>query len=176
MRTLALALLGGLLLGGCEYRAASEAGDALQEEEQRATRPDQGSEDVRFYIYEDDRPRALVEAKRMERYEREDSTYTLLHGAPGTGGAPGADSLSSDSLAPDRAGRVTARIYSEGERGSESAVSATIRSNRLVYYDEARRFDARGRVVVTTAAGKRVEPGNGHTVGVTVTGDDSVHR
>ena len=139
-----LLLLGAVLLGACEYRAASKAGQALRQEQKRATAPDQVSEDVRFFIYENDRPRALVEAQRMERYEREDSTYTLLRPAR----------TASDSSAAGRTGgRVTARIFGE----KRDTVTATIRANRIVYDDEDRRFDARGRVVVTTAAGKRLE-------------------
>ena len=139
-----LVLLGGLLIGACEYRASSEADQTLQQEEKRATAPDQVSEDTRFFIYEEEHPRAVVEAERMERYEREDSTYTLLHGA-----AP--DSSASDSSAGGE--RVVARIFGE----KTDSVSATIQANRLVYRDEKRRFDARGRVVVTTADGKRLE-------------------
>lgn len=133
------------LLAGCEYRAASEASAALEQETERATAPDQVTGDARFFIYENDRPRALVDAKRMERYEREDSTYTLLHSRPDSSLASGA----SDSTG----GRVTARIFAE----KKDSVTATIQSDRLVYRGDEQRFDARGRVVVTTAAGKRLE-------------------
>jgi hypothetical protein len=157
---------GALLAGGCEYQAASESKQALRQETRRATAPDQVTEDARFFIYENDRPRALVNAQRMERYETEDSTYTLLH-------APAADSstrIDSSARADSAAGRVTARIFSGpdedrerasrragGRRPRRDSVSAVIRANRIVYHDADRRFDARGRVIVTTPSGKRIE-------------------
>lgn len=134
-----------LLTSGCEYRAGSGTEQALRQEQEEATRPDQVSEDVQFFIYENDRPRALVLAGRMERYAGEDSTYTLLQGS--SAGPPGSTADSSGRR------RVTVRIFG----GSRDSVTATIRANRLVYHDEKRRFDARGRVIVTTAAGKRLE-------------------
>jgi hypothetical protein len=179
-------LLGALLLGACEYHSSARDGQALRREQQRATTPDQVSRGVEFAIYENDHPRAVVEAERMERYEREDSTYTILR--------PAADSAKAGSTATaapeagraaanDSSGRVTTRIYDSGsektagrddakrptgrERGSSNAssndsfsndsVSATIRADRIVYRDAAGRFDARGQVVVTTASGKRLE-------------------
>ena len=145
-----LFILLGVSLGGCEYRAASEAGTTRQQNEGRVGAPDQITEDARFFIYEDNRPRALVEARRMERYEREDSTYTLLRGHLGDSpGRAGPGSGASDSTK----GRVSARIYDE----KSDSIAATIRANRLIYRDEERRFDARGRVVVTTTGGKRLE-------------------
>lgn len=177
-------LLGPLLLGACEYRSSATATQqALHQEQRRATAPDQVSRNVEFSIYENDRPRAVVEAARMERYERKDSTYTILR-APADSARAGSTATASTKAgspaARDSSGRVTARIYSnseeasnaseasaERERGSPAArsanagskdgVSATIRANRIVYHDAAGRFDARGRVVVTTATGKRLE-------------------
>ena len=157
---------GGLLAAGCEYRAASGTEKTIQQEKKRATAPDQITEDARFFIYENDRPRALVEAARMERYETEDSTYTLLRDS-----GPPPDSSRSDSSRSDTtAGRVIARIFSRGKEARDDArpeegarrrkrdsVSATIRANRIVYHDEDRRFDARGRVIVTTPGGKHLE-------------------
>ncbi|PSQ99092.1 MAG: hypothetical protein BRD48_05140 [Bacteroidetes bacterium QS_9_68_14] len=167
-----------LTLGACEYRS-SEARPDLQQEQQRATAPDQASRDVAFSIYENQSPRAVVEAALMERYEREDSTYTVLRTAAGSteasraraGPAEAGEAAGRDSAA----GRVVARLYRSGsEDGGQEAeqgrgaargdpeaasdsVSATIRANRIVYHDAAGRFDARGHVVVKTATGKRLE-------------------
>jgi hypothetical protein len=161
---------GGLLAAGCEYRAASGTEKTIQQEKKRATAPDQITEDARFFIYENDRPRALVEAARMERYETEDSTYTLLRDPGPPPDSSRSDSSRADSSRSDTtAGRVIARIFSrgkearddaqpeEGVRRKRDSVSATIRANRIVYHDEDRRFDARGRVIVTTPGGKHLE-------------------
>lgn len=130
----------GLLLGcfgvaGCQYRAGSESAKAAQAERRRAQAPDQVSTDARLYLYKNDRPRAYLKAAHMERYEREDSTYALLHSFP-------------DSLG----GRVTVHLFNE--KGDSTA---TLTANRLVYQDGKERFDARGRVLVTTQEGKRLE-------------------
>jgi hypothetical protein len=161
---------GGLLAAGCEYRATSGTEKTIQQEKKRATAPDQITEDARFFIYENDRPRALVEAARMERYETEDSTYTLLRDPGPPPDSSRSDSSRADSSRSDTtAGRVIARIFSrgkearddaqpeEGVRRKRDSVSATIRANRIVYHDEDRRFDARGRVIVTTPGGKHLE-------------------
>ena len=162
---------GGLLAAGCEYRAASGTEKTIQQEKKRATAPDQITEDARFFIYENDRPRALVEAARMERYETEDSTYTLLRDPGPPPDSSRSDSSRADSSRSDTtAGRVIARIFSRGKEARDDAqpeegarrrkrdsVSATIRANRIVYHDEDRRFDARGRVIVTTPGGKHLE-------------------
>jgi hypothetical protein len=174
-----LALGSALVLGACEYRS-SEARPDLQREQQRATAPDQVSWDVAFSIYENQSPRAVVEATLMERYEREDSTYTVLRtaaGSTGVGRARAGPAEAGEAAGRDSSGRrVVARIYRSGssedggeetEQGQGAArgdpeaasdsVSATIRANRIVYHDAAGRFDARGRVMVRTATGKRLE-------------------
>lgn len=123
-----------LALGGCEHQSASSAAEAEAAAERA---PAQTSRDVRFGVYDGDRPRAEILAALMEQYETEDSTYTLLHSAPEQ---------------QDEEGRVTAYLFDEA--GDSSAV---IRADRLVYYEEESRFEARGRVIVTTAEGKRLE-------------------
>lgn len=161
----AVVVLGaGPVAAGCEYRSAAGAEQALQQADARANAPDQTSEDVQFFIYEDDAPRALVEAPRMERFESEDSTYTLLHG--GEEGAAARDSAGQRPPvgigAPDaEEHRVVARIYEAtaeaGDSASGPGAAATIRADRIVYQDDERRFNAHGRVVVVTAEGKRLE-------------------
>ncbi len=127
----ALAVLAAL--AGCEHRA----GTAQEEQAARAeSAPAQVSQDVRFAVYNSGRPRAEIAARRMEQYETEDSTYTLLYGAPQT----------------PAGGRVVAHLFDEAGDSS-----ATITADRLVYREAESRFDARGQVVVETVEGKRLE-------------------
>ena len=125
-------LLGALLLGACEYHSSARDGQALRREQQRATTPDQVSRGVEFAIYENDHPRAVVEAERMERYEREDSTYTILRPAADSAKAGSTATAAPATTAPatatpataapeagraaanDSSGRVTTRIYDSG--------------------------------------------------------------
>ncbi len=102
---------------------------------------DQESWGAHFYVTEvpsgSDQSRLRLEmiADYMARYERPDSTYMLLRGHP-------------DSL--DR--RVTVLLY---DAAGDS--SATLTSERVLYFDQEDRFEARGNVVVVTQEGKRLE-------------------
>jgi len=171
-------LLGALLLGACEYHSSARDGQALHREQQRATTPDQVSRGVEFAIYENDHPRAVVEAERMERYEREDSTYTILRpaadsakagstatAAPATTAPATAAPEAGRAAANDSSGRVTTRIYDSGseetagrddakrptgrERGSSNASSNDSFSNDSV--SATIRAD---RIVYRDAAGR----------------------
>lgn len=97
--------------------------------------PDQESWDVRLGLSEGGRPRSQILAPYMAKYEREDSSYALLR--------PYADNLE---------GRVTAYLFDE-----QGDSSATLDANRMLYFDEDGRFEARGNVVVVTREGKRLE-------------------
>ncbi len=119
------------LLGGCERQAAAPTMEAVRSE----GAPDQESWDVRLAVSEDGLPRAHLEAPYLARYERRDSSFSLLQSPP-------------DSLA----GRVTAQLFDEAGDSS-----ATVRADRLFYYDRERRFEAQGNVVVVTPEGKRLE-------------------
>lgn len=166
-------LLGALLLGACEYHSSARDGQALRREQQRATTPDQVSRGVEFAIYENDHPRAVVEAERMERYEREDSTYTILRPAADSAKAGSTATTAPATAAPeasraaanDSSGRVTTRIYDSGseetagrddakrptgrERGSSNASSNDSFSNDSV--SATIRAD---RIVYRDAAGR----------------------
>ena len=172
------AALGALLLGACEYHSSARDGQALRREQQRATTPDQVSRGVEFAIYENNHPRAVVEAERMERYEREDSTYTILRpaadsakagstatAAPATTAPATAAPEAGRAAANDSSGRVTTRIYDSGsektagrdnakrptgrERGSSNASSNDSFSNDSV--SATIRAD---RIVYRDAAGR----------------------
>ena len=136
--TLAVLMAGGLLAVGCERRAPT-----APVEETRSGAPQQVSWDVRFLVSNGAHPRAEIVAGYMAQYERGDSTFTEL--AP----RPPSDSVASDSVA---SGRVTAYLFDEA--GDSSAV---ITSDEMTYFDEERRFEARGRVVVDTKEGKHLE-------------------
>jgi LPS export ABC transporter protein LptC len=103
--------------------------------------PDQESWGVHFYVTEvpvgsdDSRIRLEMMAGYMARYEREDSTYRLLRSHP-------------DSLR----GRVTAHIFD-----AQGDSAATLTADRVFYFEQEKRFEARGRVVVVTREDKRLE-------------------
>lgn len=176
-------LLGALLLGACEYHSSARDGQALRREQQRATTPDQVSRGVEFAIYENDHPRAVVEAERMERYEREDSTYTILRPAADSAKAGSTATAASATTAPataapeagraaanDSSGRVTTRIYDSGsektagrddvkrptgrERGSSNASSNDSFSNGSFSNDSVSATIRADRIVYRDAAGR----------------------
>ena len=124
-----LLLVTGPLLFGCERRASTAA--RLQEV---PTAPAQESWNVHLSIREDDRPRLQIRAGHLARYEREDSTYTLLRPHP--------DSAQS---------RVHLRLYD-----AQGDSSATVTADRVTYFQEERRFTARGSVQVATVEQKKL--------------------
>lgn len=111
------------------------------DDEAAGPEPAQESWDVRFTVYEsptgDDatRPRMEMRAGYMAVYEQGDTTYTVLQ-----------------SEADTTAGRVTAFLFD-----TAGDTSATIRANRIRYYDRSRQFEARGAVVVDTREGRHLE-------------------
>lgn len=123
----------GLVLIGCERRSAGPA--AAQPPPEDA--PQHVSWDAYFVMNEGERQRAALSAHRMEQYSRGDSTFALLRSSP-----------------PDSAGlqRVTAWLFD-----AEGDSSATLTADSLVYYDQERRFEAFGEVVVVTQEDKRLE-------------------
>ncbi|HMB92253.1 MAG TPA: LPS export ABC transporter periplasmic protein LptC [Rhodothermales bacterium] len=128
-----------LLMGaGCEYRAGEAASlDTVRAEGE----PDQESWDAHIFVTdvpqgaEASRNRMELIADYMARYEREDSTYMLLRSHP--------DSLAS---------RVIAHLF---DASGDS--SATVTADRMLYFDQEQRFEARGEVIVVTKEGKRLE-------------------
>jgi hypothetical protein len=102
-----------------------------------AALPDQESWDAVLHVDEGGRPRLVLQAPYLARYDRPpDSLFTHL----------GPDPEEADTA------RVHAELFDDA-----GAPSATVRAGRLRYYDEERRFVAAGRVVVTTAGGRRLE-------------------
>ncbi len=116
---------------GCQRQAPPVSIEDVRAEAQ----PDQESWDVRFAILNGDRPRVLVEAGYMAQFKRGDSTYVLLTPA-----------------GEDTASFVTAYLFD-----TTGDSTATLTADRLRYYETERRMEARGRVLVVTREGKRLE-------------------
>lgn len=122
-----------VLLAGC----ARSHDEALPTEADLAAVPDQESWDAVLHVDEGGRPRLVLDAPYLARFDRPpDSLFVRL----------GPDPMGGDSA------RVRVEIYDEA-----GAPSATVRADRLVYYDEERRFVAEGGVEVTTASDRRLE-------------------
>ncbi len=141
---LAAVLAAALALAGCDQQGATQR---MAEATEAAAAPDQTSRGVAFTVYEQDRPRVHITAAQMKRFETEDSTYTVLDGPE--------DLAAEDTAARDTAAaaqRVTAHLFDEA--GDSSAV---ITADRLFYYEDEDRYEARGRVVVNTVDGRRLE-------------------
>lgn len=126
-RLLVLALA-GLTLVGCTRRD----GDVIPTDVVLEDVPDQETWDVTLAIAHDGRRRALVRAAHLARFEREDSTFTRF------GAATPLDTT-----------RVSVDVFDEA-----GEPSANVEADRLLYFDEDRRFLAEGRVVVQTETGK----------------------
>lgn len=133
------AWVAAVLLVGCGPREAVPTVAELQ----ATTGPTRESWGVDFRIDDDGQRRVHVESAYMAEVEiNPDSAYVLLQVAPG-------------SLATERPDSLRQTIaYLFDEQGDSSAV---IVADQLFVYDEDRRIDARGQVVVTTREGKRLE-------------------
>jgi LPS export ABC transporter protein LptC len=127
----ALLLAAGMtaLTTACERRARTAADEADTTAAEGPT-PRQVSYDATFRLYRGGEPRSTLIAERMEQYETEDSTYTLLRSP-------------SDSL--------RARVYVFDENGDSSA---TITADRVYLFQKENRFEAYGNVVVVTTDDK----------------------
>lgn len=103
--------------------------------------PKQESWDVRFSVsetglgQEESLPRMQIVSDYMATFETADSTYTLMRGDPDSTG-----------------NRVLAVLF-----GAAGDTSATVTSDRMIYFDSERRFEARGQVLVVTPADKLLE-------------------
>ncbi len=120
------ALLALFALTGC-----ARQGDAIPPGVELEALPDQETWDVALSLSVDGRPRALVRASYLARFERADSTFARFGPA-----------------APDDTARVAVQVYDAGQP------TATVEADRLLYLDQERRFVAEGRVVVETETGK----------------------
>lgn len=125
----ALGLAGGL--GAC-----TRAGEGMPTEADLAALPDQESWGAVLRLDEGGRPRLVLEAPYLARYDRRDSLFTRL--------------------GPDPGGGDTARVH-VSLFDAAGAPSASVRADRLTYYDGEGRFVAEGGVVVTTAGSRRLE-------------------
>ena len=121
-----------IFLSGC---FESNVVPPTMEEIRAEQRPDQESWYARFDVLDGDKPRLQIHADYIAKYEDPDSTYMVLQGHP--------DSLQS---------RVIAYIFDEvGDS------SATIYSNQMIYFEEDRRFEAHGEVLVLTRENKQLQ-------------------
>lgn len=127
VRVLLIVLAVVPLLAGCARRSDSIPSDVLLEEV-----PAQETWNVTLSLSMGERPRAVVRAPYLARFEREDSTFARF--GPAT---------------PEDTTRVEVEVFD-----ADGAPNATVISNRLLYFDEERRFVAEGRVVVRTQSGK----------------------
>lgn len=127
----ALCLAAVWLSAGCERRTRSSPVPA---DTTAGPVPRQVSFDAAFRLTRSGRPRSILRAQRMEQYETEDSTYTVLRG-------------------PSDTSRV--RVYVFDPAAGDS--SATITADRVVLHSAENRFEAYGDVVVTTRDGRRLQ-------------------
>ena len=117
-------------LWGCEYR--SRSGQSLPSDSLQTEGPSQITRDAVYSVNEDGRPRARIQAARMEQYRSDDSTYSVWRTLSDTG-------------------RVRSYIFEEGDS------SATITADSVVYYAAEGEFDAYGNVLVRTNENRRLE-------------------
>lgn len=125
-----LLVVATILFSGCSRREPPVSVASVQAE----GGPDQESWNPELFISENGRARIHMTARYMAHYERGDSTYKILSGT--------AD--------PD----VRVRVYLFDESGDSSAV---IDADRLTYFDQDKRFVARGNVIVVTRDSIRLE-------------------
>ncbi|WP_263786477.1 LPS export ABC transporter periplasmic protein LptC [Salinibacter grassmerensis] len=132
MRLLLCAIVGGgLLAGGCEHRPRS--GGTGQKNGTAGPTPKHVSWDAEFDMSEKGRPRAVLQARRMEQYQADDSTYSVWRSMNDT---------------------TRVRVYLFDEEGDSSA---TVTADSLVFQDQKGVLDAYRNVVVTTEDDKRLE-------------------
>jgi len=108
-------------VGGCQMHDSGVTVDTLIAD----AGPTTESWDPVMHISENGLPRLVLRAGYMARYETPDSTYLVL------------------SAVEDGKDRVRVDIFD-----TEGDSSATVFSNRILYFERARRFVARGNVIV----------------------------
>ncbi len=120
-------LAGTLLVAACRQSPAPEVVAAVQAEQE----PEQESWQVDYRLSIDGRPRARLLAAHLIRQELPESSYVVLEGT---------------SDMPVRGWIFTL----EGDS------AATLRARRIVYNENARRFEAEDEVEVITREGRRL--------------------
>lgn len=116
-----------LLVAACRQPPAPEVVAAVQAEQE----PEQESWQVDYRLSLEGRPRARLLAAHLIRQEFPESTYVVLEGT--------------------RDEPVRGWLFTP-----EGDSSATLRAQRVVYYENARRFEAEGEVEVVTREGRRL--------------------
>ncbi len=121
-----------LAVAGC---AEPDIATPTLQEIQEGPQPDQESWFTQFDVIDGGRPRMQIHADYMAKFESTDSTYMILEGHP--------DSLNS---------RVLAYLFDE--KGDSSA---TIFADQMVYFEDERRIESKGNVIVNTKDEKKLE-------------------
>jgi LPS export ABC transporter protein LptC len=124
-------VLTGLAVG-CEFQARTDA-PSLPSDSADTNAPSQVTWDARFTMRKGGERRAIIRAERMERYQTEDSTYSVWRSL-------------SDS------GRVHSYVFD-----MEGDSSATIVADSVMFFSQEGRFEAYGDVVVVTDENRRLE-------------------
>lgn len=129
-------LVAGLLVtlfveGGCEHRTGTSDRSAAGAEE--GPTPTHVSWDAQFTMSEEGRPRAVINAPRMEQYRTSDSTYSVWRSMSDTA-------------------RVRLHLFD-----AEGDSSATLTADSLVFQDRKGLLDAYRNVLVVTESGKRLQ-------------------
>ncbi|MEM8485631.1 MAG: LPS export ABC transporter periplasmic protein LptC [Bacteroidota bacterium] len=119
-------------LAGC---AEPDIATPSLQEIQQGPLPDQESWFTQFNVIDGGKPRMQIHADYMAKFESVDSTYMILEGHP-------------DSLG----GRVLAYLFDE--KGDSSA---TILADQMVYFENERRIESIGNVIVNTTDEKKLE-------------------
>lgn len=117
--------------GGCEHRTGT--GDESSPASEEGPTPTHVSWDAQFRMSEGGRPRAVINAPRMEQYRTSDSTYSIWRSMSDT---------------------ARVRLYLYDPEGDSSA---TLTADSLVFQDRKGLLDAYRNVVVVTENDKRLE-------------------
>lgn len=117
--------------GGCEHRTGTSDRSAAGSEE--GPTPTHVSWDAQFTMSEEGRPRAVINAPRMEQYRTSDSTYSVWRSMSDTA-------------------RVRLHLFD-----AEGDSSATLTADSLVFQDRKGLLDAYRNVGVVTESDKRLQ-------------------
>lgn len=114
----------GVLLTGCEMHESGVTVQTLMDREG----PTSESWNAEMNIFEDGRPRIILKASYLAKYDTPDSSYTIL-----------------TSLVENQ-DRVRVDIFD-----AEGDSSAVVHANRITFFDREHRFVAEGNVIVQAA-------------------------
>lgn len=131
MRTIPFILLAGIALAACERRAVPVSMETVRGEDS----PLQETWNAHLVLSAAGRPRLDIRSAYQASFERGDSAFVLMTGTEDAG-----------------SNRVRAVVYDEN--GDTTAV---VQADRLYWYADEERMEARGNVVVDAENGRRLE-------------------